>query len=150
MRLLIIPIALALLAAGCGDSKKPADAPQPSHADYVRQADAACQRADAALASLTQPAGVTQLPSYARQAADIVATERQELKALRVPDADRAKADELGAAMDDVVDVADGLVSVAGGGDAKEIEAYVAQHRSADAKAKQVANELGMTICAGS
>jgi hypothetical protein len=150
LRLLISLIAVVLLAAGCGDSKKPADAPQPSHADYVRQADAACQRADAALASLTQPAGVAQLPSYARQAADIVAAERQELQALKVPDGDRAKADALAAAMDAVVDAAQGLVQVAGGGDAKEIEAYVAQHRSADAKAKQLANELGMTICAGS
>ena len=150
MRRFATLIALVLLAAGCGDSKKPADALQPSHADYVRQADAACQRADAALASLAQPAGVTQLPSYARQAADIVATERQELKALKAPEGDRAKADRLAAAMDEVVDVAQGLVAVAGGGDTKEIEAYVAQHRSADAKAKQLAKELGMTICAGS
>src|SRR5689334_1703787 len=143
-------IALVLLAAGCGDAKKAADPRQPSHAAYVRQADEACQRADAALASLAQPSGVAQLPAYARQAADIVTTERKELQALQVPSGDRAKADALGAAMDDVVDVAQGLVEVAGGGDTSEIAAYVARHRSADAKAKQLAKELGMTTCAGS
>src|SRR3954471_12789392 len=118
--------AVALLAA-CGDSKKPAAGPQLSHADYVRQADAACQRADAALASLPQPAGVAQLPSYAKQASDIVAAERQETRApdcvarggeerraLHPPAADRARADELGAAMDEVAKAAEGLIAVAG------------------------------------
>jgi hypothetical protein len=139
--------AVALLAA-CGDSKKPAAGPQLSHADYVRQADAACQRADAALASLPQPAGMAQLPSYAKQAADIVAAERQELQALQPPDADRAKAGELGSAMDDVAKAAEGLIAVAGDGNVQDIEAYVSRNRGADAKAKQLAKELGMTICA--
>ena len=143
-------IALVLLAAGCGDAKKTAGTPPLSHADYVRQADAACQRAEAALASLPQPAGLAQLPSYAKQAADIVGDERQALKGLRAPDGDRPKADELAAAMDAVADVAQGLIVVAGGGDAKEVEAYIAQHRAADTRAKQLAKELGMTICARS
>jgi hypothetical protein len=114
----------------------------------VRQADAACQRADAALASLPQPAGMAQLPSYAKQAADIVAAERQELQALQPPDADRAKAGELGSAMDDVAKAAEGLIAVAGDGNVQDIEAYVSRNRGADAKAKQLAKELGMTICA--
>jgi hypothetical protein len=142
-------IAVVLLAAGCGDSKKAAGTTSAlSHADYVRQADAACQRAEAALASLPQPAAVAQLPSYAQQAADIVAAEREQLQALRAPDGDRTKADQLGAAMDAVVEVAQGLIVVAGGGDTKEIEAYIAQHRAADTRAKQLAAELGMTVCA--
>jgi hypothetical protein len=141
-------LAAVAVLAGCGDSKKPAAGPQLSHADYVRQADAACQRADAALASLPQPTGMAQLPSYAKQASDIVAAERQELTALPAPEADRATAAELAAAMDEVAKVAEGLIAVAGNGSAQEVEAYVSQHRTADARAKQLARQLGMTICA--
>jgi hypothetical protein len=141
-------IALAPLAAGCGDSKKVAAPQTLTHAEYVRQADAACRRADLALASLQQPTAVAQLPSYAKQAADIVADERAQLQALRFPGADRDKAEQLSAAMDAVVDVAQGLIVVAGAGDTKAIESYVAQHRAADTRAKQLAKELGMTTCA--
>jgi len=149
LRRFLMLTALVVLAAGCGDSKKAAGTqPSLSHAAYVQQADAACQRADAALASLPQPTAVAQLPSYAKQAADIVADEREQLHALRAPDGDRQKADELSAAMDAVVDVAQGLIVVAGNGDAKEIEAYIAQHRAADTRAKQLAKDLGMTVCA--
>ena len=143
-------IALVPLAAGCGDAKKAAAPPTLSHAEYVRQADAACRRADAALATLQQPTAVAQLPSYAKRAADIVADERAQLQALRAPSADRDRAEQLSAAMDAVVDVARGLIVVAGGGDAKQIEAYVAQHRAADTRAKQLAKDLGMTTCARS
>jgi|SRR4051794_261475 len=139
--------AVALLAA-CGDSKKPAAGPQLSHADYVRQADAACQRADAALASLAQPAGIAQLPSYAKQASDIVAAEREALQALQAPAADRATAGQLAAAMDEVAKAAEGLIAIAGGGNAQDIEAYVSRNRGIDAKAQQLAHELGMTVCA--
>jgi hypothetical protein len=148
LRRFLIPIALVLLAAGCGDSKTVAGTPSLTHADYVRQGDAACQRAEAALASLPQPAGVSQLRAYARQAADIVGEERQALKALRAPGGDRPEADELAAAMDAVVDVAQGLVVVAGAGDARQIEAYIGQHRAADTRAKELARQLGMTTCA--
>ena len=141
-------IVLVPLAAGCGDTKKAAAPPTLTHAEYVRQADAACRRADAALASLQQPTAVAQVPSYAKQAADIVTDERAELEGLRAPAADREKADQLSAAMDAVVDVAQGLIVVAGGGDSKAIEAYVAQHRAADTRARQLAKELGMTTCA--
>ncbi len=76
-----------------------------------------------------QPAGVAHLPSYAKQAAAIVAAEREELKALQPPDADRAKAGELGAAMDEVAKAAEGLIAVAGDGNAQDIEAYVSRNR---------------------
>src|SRR5262245_58923670 len=141
-------IAVVLLAAGCGDYKKAGTQPSLRHAEYVQQANAACQRADAALASLAQPTAVAQMPTYAKQAADLVADEREQLRALRAPDVDRTKADELSAAMDAVVDVAQGLIVVAGDGDAKQIEAYIAQHRAADTRAMQLATELGMTLCA--
>jgi hypothetical protein len=141
-------IALVPLAAGCGDAKKAAAPPTLTHPEYVAQADAACRRADASLASLPQPTGVAQLPSYAKQAADIVADERAQLHALRAPAADQEKVAQLSAAMDAVVDVAQGLIVVAGGGDRTQIEAYVAQHRAADTRARQLAKELGLTACA--
>jgi hypothetical protein len=148
LRRSIILVSLVLLIAGCGDSKKASSGEGLTHAGYVQQADAVCQRADDAIAKLRQPTGVADLPAYAKDAAAIVATERDDLKALKAAPGDEVLVKELGSALDDVVRVANGLVKVAGGGNAAAINDFVQQNRAADERAKDLAKQLGSKVCA--
>lgn len=148
---MLILLPAILLGAGCGDSDKAptASGPQLTHDAYVAQADAICQKADDALAALGQPQGLPDLPAYAKRAAAIVAQERDGLLGLRPPAADAGTAGDLADAMDEVVDAADGLVEIAGDADGAALDRYVAEHREVDDRAKQLAGQLGMTVCAG-
>jgi hypothetical protein len=150
LRRSIILVPLILLAAGCGDSKKPSAAEQVTRAAYAQHADAACQKAEDALQALGQPSGVNDLPAYAKRAAAIITKERDDLKALKPASGDEQRVKELGATLDAVVRVANGLVSVAKTGDVAALEDYVTQNGAADQKAKKLAKELGMTVCAAS
>jgi hypothetical protein len=150
LRRSIILVPLLLLAAGCGDSGKPSSGPGPTHASYVQQADAVCQKADDAIAKLGQPKVISDLPAYAKGAADIVSRERDDLKALQAASGDEVLVKDLGSALDDVVRVANGLVKVAGGGDPAAINDYVKQNRAADTRAKALAKQLGMKVCSAS
>jgi hypothetical protein len=143
-----ILVLLIPLAAGCGDSEKQSPAQANSRAAYARQADDVCRQADAALTSLKQPSGVTELPAYARRAAAIVSSERDHLKALKAPPGDAGRVKDLGEALDAVVRVANGLVDVAATGDPSALTDYVNQNGAADRKAKKLAGELGMKVCA--
>ena len=113
---------LVLLAAGCGDAKKPSPDDQVTRAVYAQQADAVCQQADDALAALGQPDGLNDLATYAERAAEIVSRERDELRALSPPAGDEARVKELGATLDTVVRVANGLTKVAATGDAVALD----------------------------
>jgi hypothetical protein len=148
LRRSIILVPLILLAAGCGDSKKPSSGQGLTHASYVQQADAVCQKADDAIAKLGQPSGVADLPAYAKNAAALVLRERDDLKALQAAPGDEVLVKDLGTALDDVVRVANGLVQVAAGGDPAAINDYVKQNRAADQRAKGLAKQLGMKVCA--
>ena len=138
-----------LLIAGCGDSKKPSPDEQVTRAAYAQQADAVCQKADDDLKALGQPNGLNDLPAYAKQAAAIVTRERDDLKALPAPGGDQDRVRELNSTIDDVVRVANGLGKVAATGDAAALSDYVKQNGAADAKAKKLAQDLGMQVCAG-
>jgi hypothetical protein len=150
LRRSIILVPLILLAAGCGGSGKPSAAEQVTRAAYAQQADAVCQKADDALRELGEPDGLSRLPAYARRAAKIVAQERDELKALKPAAGDEERAKELGTTLDAVVRVANGLEAVAKSADVAALDDYVKQNGAADQKVKNLAKELGMTVCAAS
>lgn len=143
-------MSLVLLAAGCGDSDKPSSGQGLTHAAYVQQADAVCRKADDAIAKLEQPSGIGDLPAYATQAAAIVSQERDDLKTLQAAPGDEVLVRDLGRALDDVVRVANGLVKVAAGGNAAAINDFVKQNGAADERAKALAKQLGMKVCAAS
>ena len=140
---------LVLLAVGCGDSgKKPPAGRAPSRAAFVEQADAVCQKADDAIADLGQPSGIADLPTYAKKAAAFVSRERDDLKALGTAPGDEVLVKGFGEALDDVVRVANGLAKVAAGGDPAAINDFVKQNGAADERAKDLAKQLGLKICA--
>ncbi len=139
---------LILLIAGCGDSKKPSPDEQVTRAAYAQQADAVCEKAEDDLEQLGQPDGLNDLPAYAKQAAAIVTQERDDLKALPAPPGDEDRVKEFNAALDAVARVARGLEKVAASGDPAAIDDFVKQNGAADRKAKALAKDLGMQICA--
>ena len=141
---------LILLAAGCGDSSKPSSGQDLTHAGYVQEADAVCQKADDAIAKLGQPKTVSDLPAYAKDAAAIVSRERDDLKALNAAPADEVLVKDLGTALDDVVRVANGLEKVTAAGDPSAINDFVRQNGAANSRAKALAKQLGMKVCAAS
>jgi hypothetical protein len=150
LRRSIILLPLILLAAGCGDAKKPSSGQELTHAGYVQQADAVCQKADDAIAKLAQPKAIADVPAYARDAAAIVSRERDDLKALNAAPGDEVLVKELGTALDDVVRVAKALEKVAAGGDPSAINDFVKQNGAANERAKALAKQLGTKVCAAS
>jgi hypothetical protein len=140
-------IALAFLLASCGDGEETPPPDGLSHGAYVEQAEAICERADAAIAELKEPVQPADVAAYAQAAADIVDRERDELNALRPPAEDAAEAKALGAALAEVVKVARDLVEIARAGDAAAIRRYVERNATVDDEAVKIAAALGMKKC---
>ena len=140
---------LTLVAAGCGDAKKPSGQDL-THAGYVLRADAVCQKADEAIAKLGQPKTIPDLPAYAKDAAAIVSRERDDLKALNAAPGDEVLVQDLGTALDDAVTVAKALEKVAADGDPAAINDFVKQNGAANSRAKALAKQLGMKVCSAS
>ena len=144
-------MSLVLLAAGCGDSEEAVAGAgtRPTPPTCSRPTPSA-RRPTTPSPSSDSPSGVGDLPAYAKQAAAIVSQERDDLKALQAAPGDEVLVRELGSALDDVVRVANGLVKVAAGGNAAAINDFVKQNGAADERAKALAKQLGMKVCAAS
>ncbi len=131
---------IAAVLAACGDTP-------PTRADWVKQADAACSTANAKIKALPRPQSLPDTATYSASAARLLHAEVAAVIAVPAAPADVAVVRQLHAALDQLVATADGLAQVAKGGNAAQIEAYVAGHRNASLAANAIARRLGLRVC---
>jgi len=81
-------LVLALLLAGCSDGD---DGDKKAKAEFIKQAEAICAKADADQKKLTRPTGLTTFAPYVTSVVEIARTATAQLAALKRPEADEAE-----------------------------------------------------------
>ncbi len=76
-------VAIALLAAGCGDDRLTKE-------EYIAQADAICKEGNEKMLALAVPTGLEEVAELAGQAIEIQEQAVADLRALKPPEADEA------------------------------------------------------------
>jgi len=149
-------VAAILIASGCGDSSSapvtgasgasgPSGSSALTKAEYIKQADAICAEASAAIDSLSGAAATGDESLQASQELEITRSEVQSLQTLTPPDEDRSTLNDFLAALKDEVDALTSLNSaVAAGGDTSAADSELANAR---ANAEQAATDYGMKDC---
>jgi hypothetical protein len=145
--------ALALLAGcggdGGGSSSTPASAssgPALSHADLVKQANAACTKAETQIAKLTPARSLSALADYAAKVQDVGASLHDQLSALNPAAADRAAFTKYVAGVDASNTALGEMASAAGDSDATGVRA--AAKSIDDAAVGVLATRAGLSGCA--
>lgn len=149
MRLVVACVALLVVLGlpGCGGDGGE------SKESFVDQADVVCSEAEHEISLLPQPRDPTdplQLAGFLERAVPVAQKQNAELKKLERPAEQRARIDELIAALDAEVDAAERMLAAAKREDRGSIQQLLTESGFASAQAKRLAGELDLAVCGAS
>jgi len=142
MRRVVLAVAVAGLAAGCGGGGRL------SKAEYAKRADAICTKYNAKLKAVARPTGISGLPAYVDRALPLARKGDDELRALRPPKDEEKTAKEWLDQNDSVVGSMERLRDAAKKGDRAGIQTALNEASAANRTANGLARRLGLSVCA--
>jgi hypothetical protein len=140
----LVVIALAAALAGCGSGD---DGTPLSREEFVAQADAICQEYEAKLNALGTPQSAEDLQEFADESVPIAEEGQGKLEDLTPPAELQDVYDEWLAQGDKAVDIVQRLEAAASENDQQEIQAIAAEAEAADARSRELAEQLGFDEC---
>ena len=143
MRPVLLVLAIAALAAGCGGGEK-----RLSREEYSKRADAICSKYNARIKALGQPGSIRALPRYVDRALPIARKGTEELRRLEPPKDEEKTANEWLDQNDSAVGALERLRDAAKHADRTGIQAALTEAAAANRAANRFARQLGLRICA--
>jgi len=143
MRRVVLAVAVAGLAAGCGGGGG-----RLSKAEYAKRADAICTKYNAKLKAVARPTGISGLPAYVDRALPLARKGDDELRALRPPKDEEKTAKEWLDQNDSVVGSMERLRDAAKKSDRAGIQTALNEASAANRTANGLARRLGLSVCA--
>src|SRR5919206_937056 len=143
MRPVLLVLAIAALAAGCGGGEK-----RLSREEYSKRADAICSKYNAKIKALGQPGSIRGLPGYVDRALPIARKGTEELRVLKPPKDEEKTANEWLDQNDSAVGALERLRDAAKHADRSGIQAALTEAAAANRAANRFARQLGLRICA--
>lgn len=137
----MLPVAAAVLAGCGGDTRLSREA-------YVARADAICTAGQERLRAIPRPRNLfdgAELQRYAREAADVLQREVDELRELKPPEEGEATVERMLASVQGAIDTARELQ------ESRQVTAYAARRGELEQKlaaAREAARSYGLTACA--
>jgi hypothetical protein len=143
-------LAACLLAAACGSNDGANGDTQSARLtkeEYIAQADAICQEANAEIDAVPEPESTEELAEYGEQVVEIGREQLDRLRALRPPEADEETINGAYDLLDQQLAIADDLIAAAREGDLEQVQELLAQGEQLNEQADQIANDYGLTEC---
>ncbi len=153
--MVVVPIALASVLAGCSKSGSSSSSDTIAKADFIAQADAICTSEDAKVKAVTPPGNpsdataedLSQWSDYFDQVLPIIKGEATKLTALPDPDTDKSLLDTWGTKFAASITAIDNLDTAAKAGNLADFQAGNDPATQADDAAKQAAADFGFKSC---
>ncbi len=133
-------VAIALLAAGCGDDRLTKE-------EYIAQADAICKEGNEKMLALAVPTGLEEVAELAGQAIEIQEQAVADLRALKPPEADEAILNEAYDLLDRQIEIGKQIQAAAEAADQAKIQELFPQIDSVNRQATQIAKDYGLVEC---
>ena len=143
-------VVACLFAAACGsDESSNADggAERLTKEEYIAQADAICQEANAAIEAVPEPQSAEELAEYGEQVVEIGQDQLDRLRALRPPAADEATINGAYDLIEQQLAIANDVVAAARDNDLEQVQELLAQGEQLNDQADQIARDYGLTEC---
>ena len=134
----IVGVGLTLAGVSCGGTSK---------ADFAREADPVCSKANGELATVTKPANLKQLGEMSTKVATATETQVKALRDLDRPEKDEEDLEAVLGAMDGTVAASRKLASGVSADDGRAVEAAAGELRQAAVKADDGARAYGLGQC---
>jgi protein-tyrosine-phosphatase len=151
---LIAVAAVCVLAAACGSddngSGATAESQRLTKEEYIAQADAICQEADAKIDAVPEPQSTEELAEYGEQVVEVGQEQLDRLRALRPPQADETTINEAYDLIEQQLAIANDLVDAAREGELEQVQELLAQGEQLNDQADQIAADYGLTECGSS
>ncbi len=144
MRRFLLVLGLTLWLAGCGGDGDGDD--QLTRAEFVEQATAICDRAEARLGELGAPGSIEELEAYASEAQTVTSDTVAELRELEPPEALEDGFDRYLARVEEVIGQLGELEEAAGAGNEAEAS-RIAGEIGDSAEAEDAARAAGLEAC---
>jgi hypothetical protein len=148
--------AVCVLAVGCssdddGSSGNGSGATTESQRltkeEYIAQADAICQEADAKIDAVPEPQSTEELAEYGEQVVEIGQDQLDRLRALEPPQTDEGTINEAYDLLEQQLAIATDLIDAAREDDLEQVQELLAQGEQLNDQADQIAEDYGLTEC---
>jgi hypothetical protein len=139
----LLPTLVVLVACGGGDGGD-----RLSRQELVAEANAICERFDTRIAGLEAPQSQEEVEQLAAEAVTIFEEAIDGIRELEPPEELEERYDEWVRLSEEQLERARSLRDAAAEGDVQEVQRLLAETNPSEARADELATELGLTTCA--
>jgi len=132
------------LAAGCGGA---AGGERLTKQEYAAKADTICEKYNREVRELSNPQNLSELEQVANQTLPILGNAIRDLKKLKPPANEQAKADQWLTQVENLQDDLTEIRDSAKDKDMQAVQAVVPKAEEHNRRSNALATELGMTVC---
>ena len=144
VRQAFVLLLLSALVAGCGGGGA---GHRLTKEEYASKGDAICGKYNRKISTLANPKNLPELAKVADQTLAVLGDAISELKRLRPPAAEQAKADQWLSQVDNLEEDLTEIRDAAKDGDMRAVQAVVPKAEEHNRRSNALATELGMTVC---